>query len=135
MAEYAKAEDLRTPGANIPDDVEDGEITSKLDEAETLVLAEYPLVPAWIESGRLLPDVVKLVLVRMVRRSLRPTNEAAQQLESLSRGAGPFTSTLNFRGPVEDGEIYMKKTERRLITGSTSATPGTAFSIHPFGRR
>jgi hypothetical protein len=135
MAEYATAADLKKHWAGIPAEISDEEIEQSLDEAELIVLAEYPDVPAWIASGRLSPDVVKLVLNRMARRALRPVNETAEQLESLSRGAGPFTSTLNFRGPVEDGELYMKKSERRLITGAASKSSGEAFTIYPFSSR
>ena len=135
MAEYVTLADFKKHWAKLPADLTDDEITQSLDEAEVIVLAEYPLVPDWIASGRLKPDVVKLVLNRMVRRALRPTNEAAEQLESLSRGAGPFTSTLNFRGPVEDGELYMKKSERRLITGAASTSSGEAFTINPYNPR
>lgn len=135
MAEYATVADLKKHWVGIPEELTDEEIGQSLDEAELIVLAEYPDVPAWIASERLSPDVVKLVLNRMVRRALRPTNEAAEQLESLSRGAGPFTSTLNFRGPVEDGELYLKKSERRLLTGVASKSSGEAFTIYPFSSR
>jgi len=131
MAEYATAEDLRKHWKSIPDSIEDDEIGQTLDEAEIIVLAEYPLVPAWIASGKTSVEAVKLVLCRMARRALRPTNEAAEQMESLSRGAGPFTTTLNFRGPVEDGELYLKKSDRRLITGTEATSPGSAFTIYP----
>lgn len=133
MADYADLADLKNHWPGLPDG-DTLEATQKLHEASVEVRGNYPdldrLLTIPVADGGMDPDVPRLVVSRMVKRSMDVSENAPPAgVESFTMGAGPF----QFGGKVSnpDGNLYLTAADKRLL-GRTRPR-GKAWTIHPGG--
>lgn len=108
----------RWVGGNEPTD--EPLVNSLIDDAEAVILSEYPGIQARIDSGALSLNVVVMVVCRMVTRMLRnPEN-----LTYFQQTTGPFGNAKNFGAGTSD--IWLSDDERNMIGPKKG---GKAFSI------
>lgn len=119
MSTWATTTDVidRWVGDNAPTDTD--QIQLLLDDAEAIILGEYPSIQARIDAGTLSADIVKLVLVRMVTRLMRnPEN-----LTSWQMNAGPFGQNRSFG---QERDIWLTPDELAMLAPNVR---GKAFQI------
>lgn len=127
--DYATVANLQEHWPGLPDSRLD-EAGQKLHEASIEVRALYPDVDRRVVSGELDPDVPRLVVCRMVKRSMdSPLDEGMAGVGSTTAQTGPFSQTLSFTNP--DGNIYLSKADRRLL--ESGRRKARAWTIHPGG--
>jgi hypothetical protein len=80
---WATFEDVRDRwvGSNLPTDAD--LVTALINDAEAVVLAEYPLIQDRIDAATLPLNLVKMVVVRMVSRVLRIFVTGPSTLEAI----------------------------------------------------
>lgn len=127
MADYATLADFikhwpgLTPGR-------EAEAEQKLHEASIEVRALYPDVDQRITDGQQDADIPRLVVTRMVKRSMdSPLDDGLAGVGSTTSTTGPFSQTLSFINP--DGNIYLSKADRRLLDAGKPRAK--AWTIHP----
>lgn len=127
MADYATLADLKAHWPALPASRE-AEAQQKLTEASIEVRALFPDIDGRMTAGALAWEVPRLVVCRMVKRAMDLPSESMAGVDSATHQTGPFTQTLNFTNP--DGNIYLSKADRRLLT---EVRTRRAFTIHPGG--
>lgn len=107
----------RWVGANKPDN--EDQIAALIQDAEAVILAEYPKIQDRIDAATLPIQVVTMVVVRMVTRVLRnPEN-----LTYWQQNTGPFGQGRSFGS---DRDIWLTDEERNLLAPKTR---GKAFQV------
>lgn len=108
MSTWANPADItsRWVGPGVPTD--DDLIQALIDDAEAVVLAEYPLIQDRIDDGKLALATVVLVISRMVTRLLR-NPEAVSYWQQTT---GPFGQARNFG---DNTDIWLSDNERSLL--------------------
>jgi len=97
----------RWVGSNAPTDTD--LIQALINDAEAVVLAEYPAIQTRIDADELSIDVVVMVVSRMVARVLRnPDNVSYWQ-----QTTGPFGQARNFNENAVD--IWLSADEKQLL--------------------
>lgn len=110
------------------DDADHEQAQQLLDELWLEILALYPDLPERIDDGKISPELVALVMHRVVRRALQPQAEGTEGITQVTQGTGPFTQTLQFEG--RDGAVFLKKRERQLLATGRADT-SQVFSVMP----
>jgi hypothetical protein len=108
MAIWTSAQDItdRWVGSNFPEDTE--LLNALIDDAELIVLSEYPRIQDRITGGSLNENLIKLVVSRMVIRYMKnPDN-----LSYLQQNTGPFGQGQTFG---TDRDLFMTEKERQLL--------------------
>lgn len=80
-----------------------------INDAEAIVLAEYPKIQERIDDQELSVEMVKMVVSRMVTRVLR-NPESVSYLQQVT---GPFSQAKNFGADSLD--IWMSENEKQLL--------------------
>jgi len=127
-APYATLTDLRAHWAALPVDRE-AEATQKLVEASTEIRALYPDIDGRIAMAKLDPDIPRLVVCRMVKRSMDAPDNQIAGVGQIQNTAGPFGQTFSFTNP--DGNVYLSKSDKALLSAGRSKR--AAFTIMPSG--
>ncbi len=130
MAEpYATVADLKRHWPGLPDG--DQELAAqKLLEASIEVHGNYPDLDSRISDGSMDPAVPRLVVCRMVKRSMDVSDDAPPAgLTDYSVATGPFSFSGKLSNP--DGNLYLTAADKRLL--GRSRARGKAFTIHPGG--
>lgn len=108
----------RWVGGNVPTD--EALVTALIDDAETVILAEFPKIADRVTALTLSADVITFVTCRMVTRVLRnPENLTYHQ-----QTTGPFGQARNFGSSGSD--IWITDDERKLLA---PVVRGKAFSV------
>jgi len=110
----------RWVGNDVPTD--EALVAQLLEDAEAVVLAEFPRIQERIDAGTLPESVVTMVVVRMVSRILRNP----EGLSYWQMNTGPFGQAKNFGG-AGGADIWLTDNERQLIAPSGK---GKAFSFN-----
>lgn len=97
----------RWVGNDVPTD--EDLVAQLLEDAEAVILAEYPRIQERIDGGSLDLSVVKMVVSRMVMRVLRNP----EALTYWQQTTGPFGQARNFGAGNSD--IWLTDNERQLI--------------------
>lgn len=109
----------RWVGADKPSDTD---LVSKLiDDAEAIVLSEYPKIQDRIDAGTLNENVLIMVVTEMVSRRLRNP----EGLSYLQQMTGPFSQGKSYAG-AQTG-IYLSPDEVRLLAPNRG---GKAFEVN-----
>jgi hypothetical protein len=109
----------RWAGNDVPTD--QNLVEALIDDAEAVILAEYPAIQARIDNDSLPLNLVKLVTVRMVSRVLRnPEN-----LTYWQQTTGPFGQARNFGTAGSD--IFLTDDEKNLLAPKKR---GKAFEVN-----
>jgi hypothetical protein len=121
LSNWATVEDFtaRWVGDNRPTD--ETLIQVLLDDAETVVVSEYPKIQDRIDDSLLPVELVRMVVCNMVSRVFRNP----EQLVQVSNRVGPFSEAKTFVGR-KDG-LYMTEQEKQML-GPTGL--GKAFEIN-----
>lgn len=98
------------------------QVETLLEDAEAILLREFPTLPADVTAGTVPESIVVMVEVSMVTRKLRNPSG----VRSIQEGAGPFQQTVTHGGD-DPGSLYLTNEERRLL--STNPYKNKAFSI------
>jgi len=125
-ADYATVADLKLHWSALPTA---GEIEAqqKLHEASVEVRGNFPDLDATIIAGSMDPDIPKLVVCRMVKRSMDVSADApASGFESVQFGSGPFSMGGKILNP--DGNLYLTAADKRLL--GKSRPQRKAWTIH-----
>ena len=109
----------RWVGAGVPTD--ETLVQALIQDAETIILAEYPRIQERIEDESLSLDVVKLVVTRMVTRLLRNP----EGLSYVQQTTGPFSQARNYSGAASD--VWLSADEKALLAPGGK---GKAFSLN-----
>lgn len=119
MALWTTFQDVadRWVGSGTPTD--ENLVEALLNDAETIILAEFPRIQERITAETLSLNTVKLVTVRMVTRVLRNP----ESLTYWQQNTGPFGQGRNFGDAID---IWMSPDERKLLT---PVVRGKAFSV------
>jgi len=108
----------RWVGDNPPEDTD--QIQLLIDDAEAVILSEYPSIQARIDSNKLSESVVTLVVTRMVIRLLRnPENLTYWQQQT-----GPFGQARNFS---ETKDIWLTADESNMLAPNRK---GNAYEVN-----
>jgi hypothetical protein len=119
MSTWATPTDVldRWVGDNAPTDTV--QIQLLIDDAEIIILGEYPSIQTRIDAAQLSLQLVSLVVVRMVTRLLRnPENLTYWQQQ-----AGPFGQARNFS---ESRDIWLTTDEIKMLAPNKA---GKSFEI------
>lgn len=111
--------------ASAPLSFSDEQIQRHIDDAEDVILAEFPSLAADVPDRVPKARVVRVV-ARMVIRLLRN----GDGLRSTNQSTGPFSAQTTYAGD-NPGEIYLTDEDRRDLGGRRSRRK--AFSIYPGG--
>jgi hypothetical protein len=107
----------RWVGSNKPDS--EDQIAALIQDAEAVILAEFPKIQDRIDANTLPIQIVTMVVVRMVTRVLRnPEN-----LTYWQQNTGPFGQGRSFGA---DRDIWLTAEERDLLAPKTR---GKAFEV------
>ncbi|MGO2312312.1 MAG: hypothetical protein ACTIA5_01435 [Brachybacterium tyrofermentans] len=108
----------------------DTELKGHVEDAEGLILDEFPDIPKRIEEGTLKKRTVVRVGARMVLRLLHNPDGARTTQES----AGEFSQSRTIAGDTL-GEIYLSEADRAELTDRSPATrkQPRAFTLIPRG--
>jgi hypothetical protein len=120
MSAWVSPQDVtdRWVGSDAPDNLD--LVQALIEDAEAVILADYPAIQGRIDDEKLALSVVKMVVVRMVTRVLRnPEN-----LSYWQQNTGPFGQGRNFGDNVD---IWMTTEERNLLAPKTR---GKAYEIN-----
>ena len=104
----------------------DEQVATKIEDAEDVVLSEFPDVQARVDSGALRVDTLVRVVSGMVVRFFRNP----EGLRTTGETTGPFSvqSTVTYGGD-EPGELYLTDADRSALAGR--ARQRKAFTIMP----
>lgn len=134
-ADYASLADLKTHWPKLPAE-DEADAEQKLHEASVEIRGNYPdldqrlSVP--VADGGMDPDIPRLVVCRMVKRSMDVSEDAPPPgMESFTVGTGPYQFGGKMSNP--DGNIYLTAADKRLL--GRSKPKGKAFTIVPGGYR
>lgn len=105
-------------GTGLPTD--EDLVQALINDAEAIVLAEYPRIQERIDSNTLKIDVIKMVVSRMVTRVLR-NPEAVTYWQ---QNTGPFGQGRNFGDNVD---IWMSDNEKKMLAPKQR---GKAFEVN-----
>lgn len=97
-----------------------------VDDAETLILSEFPDIQDRIDAGDLPVERVRFVVARMVTRAFRNPNG----LRQVNEQAGPFGLSGTFAGSTP-GDVMLTPEERALLRAPTKARRPRAFTVDP----
>lgn len=119
MSNWATPADVTTRwvGAGAPTNT--AQVQAILDDAEQVILAEYPRIQERIDAETLAVETVRLVVVRMATRILRNPDGATY----LAQTTGPFGMTRNLG---ENVDLFLTPQERALLAPTGR---GRAFEI------
>lgn len=108
----------------------DTELAEHVEDAEGLILDEFPDIPDRIAKGTLKKKTVVRVGARMVLRLLNNPTGARTEQES----AGEFSQSRTVTGDIL-GEVYLSDRDRAELTDRSPATRTTpkAFTLMPRG--
>lgn len=108
----------------------DSEIEKHVEDAEGLILDEFPDIPERIEKGTLKKRTVVRVGARMVLRLLHNPDGARTTQES----AGEFSQSRTIAGDTL-GEVYLSEADRAELIDRSPATrkQPRAFTLLPRG--
>lgn len=98
------------------------QVQTLIDDAEDVVLTEYPSTPDRIADGTLRQATVVRVVARMVLRVLKNP----EGLRTVQESTGTFTGSHTYAGD-KPGEVYLTDDDRRDLEGRKSR--GAAFTI------
>lgn len=104
----------------------DEQVQSLVDDAEDVILAEFPTIEQDIAAGTVTTVRVVRVVSRMVARVLRNPDGVRQRQET----RGSFTGSVTYGGD-NPGELYLSDDDRRDLGGRSGR--GRAFSFMPAG--
>jgi len=130
MAEpFATLADLQDHWPGLPAELAPA-AEQKLVEASIILRGLYPGIDQRILSGKLDPDVVKLVVCQMVATVIQREMSGgdADQFEQQSFTSGPFTRSVSFR--VREANLFLTRLQKQLLSGG-SGRNGKAFMIVP----
>lgn len=96
----------RWVGSGAPSD--EDLLQALINDAEAIVLAEYPKIQERIDEAELSLEVVKMVVSRMVTRVLRNPDSVSY----LQQVTGPFSQAKNFGDNLD---IWMSENEKQLL--------------------
>lgn len=101
----------------------DAQIETKIDDAEDIVLTQFPDIQARIDSGKVRLGTVVRVVAGMVVRFFRNP----EGLRATGTTTGPFseTNTVTYGGD-EPGELYLTDRDIQDLLGRRS---GKAFTV------
>lgn len=121
MSNWATPQDVidRWVGPGVPTDEE--LLGALIDDAEAIVLAEYPGIQERIDAGKLNGELVTMVVCRMVSRLLRNP----EGLSYWQQQTGPFGQARNFGDGGTD--IWITLQERELLR---AVGRGKSFSVN-----
>jgi len=121
MSVWATPQDIidRWVGPGAPTDTD--QLQALLDDAEAIVLSEYPAIQTRIDAGTLNLDLVVMVVSRMVTRLLRNP----EGLSYWQQQTGPFGQARNFSDGNTD--IWMTVSERELLR---AVSKGKSFFVN-----
>ena len=121
MSNWATPQDVidRWVGPGVPTDEE--LLEALIDDAEAIVLAEYPGIQDRIDAGKLNGELVTMVVCRMVSRLLRNP----EGLSYWQQQTGPFGQARNFGDGGTD--IWITIQERELLR---AVGRGKSFSVN-----
>jgi len=121
MSNWTTPQDVldRWVGPGAPTDEE--QLEALIEDAEAIVLSEYPGIQDRIDSGKLNSELVTLVVCRMVTRLLRNP----EGLSYWQQQTGPFGQARNFGDGGTD--VWMTVHERELL-GAVGR--GKSFSVN-----
>ena len=117
---WATPQDIvdRWVGNDVPTDID--LMTALIADAESVILAEYPLIQTRIDDSELPLNTVIMVVVRMVSRLLRnPENLTYWQQQT-----GPFGQARNYGSG--NGDIWLTDNELSLLAPKRR---GKAFEV------
>jgi hypothetical protein len=92
-----------------------------INDAEQIILSEFPKIQDRIDDDTLSEDLVVMVVSRMVTRVLRNPDNASY----IQQNIGPFNQARNFVG--QEVDIFLSQDERNLIQPQGRSK---AFSIN-----
>ena len=121
MSNWATVADFsaRWVGDNPPTD--SALVQVLLDDAEVVVLSEYPRIQDRIDDSLLPVELVRMVVCNMVSRVFRNP----EQLVQVSNRVGPFSEAKTFAGRKEG--LFLTEQEKELLGPSGL---GKAFEIN-----
>ncbi len=90
-----------------------------INDAEAIVLAEYPKIQERIDEAELSIEVIKMVVSRMVTRVLRNPDSVSY----LQQMTGPFSQAKNFGDNLD---IWMSENEKSLLAPKRT---GKAYEV------
>lgn len=124
MPLWATIDDVRNRwiGDDVPCDA--AKIEAWINDAETLIVAEYPDLADRIDDLSLPVERVRLVVARMVSRAFRNPTGTRQRQET----TGPFSASLTYAGD-SPGDLWLTAEERTLLSGIPGAHRPRAFTI------
>ena len=96
-------------------------VESLIEDAEAIVLAEYPKIQDRIDANTLPLGLVKMVIVRMVSRVLRNP----ESLTYWQQTTGPFGQARNFGSAGTD--IFLTDDEKNLLAPKSR---GKAYEVN-----
>lgn len=110
----------RWVGNDVPTD--DGLISALIDDAEAVILAEYPKIQDRITAGTLSENTVIMVVCRMVSRLLRNP----EGLTYWQMNTGPFGQGKNYGAGGRGTDIWLSPEETKLLAPKVK---GKAFEV------
>lgn len=124
MAEWAITTDVtgRWIGADVPTDLV--LISQLIDDAEMLVVAEFPDMAERVVDDPSMIGRVRMVVARMVIRAMRNPSGVRQMQET----TGPFSGSVTFGGDAP-GALVLSDEDRDLLAGRAGGRP-RAFTIN-----
>lgn len=122
---FATLGDLRLHWSELPAERE-ADAEQKLAEASIILRALYSGIDAKIASGQVDSDVVKLIVCRMVKRSLLAAINDVEGVATRNETAGGVSMGISFSNP--NGNLYLTKDDKNLLGGGRR---GKAFMIVP----
>lgn len=113
MGQWATVDDVlsRWVGEDQPSDL--GLVGWIIEDAETVIAAEFPGIAERIGGGDLPVERIRLVVARMVTRALRNPEGVRTRQE----GTGPFTGSVTFGGD-NPGDLWLTDDEMGLLRPS-----------------
>lgn len=110
---WASPQDIqdRWVGTDVPQD--EYLLTQLIQDAEAVILAEYPRIQARIDSAELPQTTVVMVISRMVSRVIRNP----EALTYLQQTTGPFGQARNYGSAPQD--IWLTDNEKSLLAPQT----------------
>lgn len=87
-------------------------VTALIDDAEAIILSQFPKIQDRIDAATLSVSVVKMVVARQVMRVLRnPEN-----LTYLQQNSGPFGSGKNYGSASGNTDIWLSDEEMDMLS-------------------
>lgn len=123
---WATVEDVRDRWLDGELPYSDAQVQSLVDDAEDIILSEFPNLERSIAEGTVSAGRVIRVVSRMVVRVLKNPEGVRQRQET----RGSFTGSVTYGGD-NPGELFLSDDDRRELGGR--AGRARAFSFHPAG--